>query len=228
MGCTARTRAQASDPAAGTLPTKANLDQGPVLPPGWGAKPGRRRNGVRGPPWVASITVEAPGGPSLAPGEPFLMADAHGNPVLRYIRQLAAPGPGVGAVTDADALRRFVTDHDEAAFELLVWRHGAVVSRVCRGVLRDVHAAEDAFQGTFLVLARKAGAVSGRASLAGWLYRVAYRIALRAQAQARKRAAEGPEPLDGLADPSAGDPADLAARRELHPLVYAEVNRLPP
>jgi RNA polymerase sigma factor (sigma-70 family) len=93
--------------------------------------------------------------------------------------------------------------------------------------LHDEHAAEDAFQGTFLVLARKAGVVYRQASLAGWLYQVAYRIALKAQAQARKRTTQGPEPLDRLTDRSAGDPADTLARRELQPLLYAEVNRLP-
>jgi len=156
------------------------------------------------------------------------MAAPHLDHLLRYIRKIAGPGAGFGAVSDAEALRRFVSQRDEAAFALLVWRHGAMVMNLCRGVLHDEYAAEDAFQGTFLVLARKAGGVYRQASLAGWLYQVAYRIALKAQAQARKRVTQGPEPLDRLADLSCGDPADTIARRELQPLLYAEVNRLPP
>src|SRR5690349_11960533 len=111
------------------------------------------------------------------------MAAPLADSLLRYIRKLAGRGAGPGTVSDAEALRRFVSARDEAAFELLVWRHGGMVLRLCRDILRDEHAAEDAFQGTFFVLARKARTVTRRASLAGWLYQVAYRIALRAQSQ---------------------------------------------
>src|SRR5262249_25787469 len=78
--------------------------------------------------------------------------------VFRYLRRLA-DDPAAQGVTDADLLRRFVGGRDEAAFELLLWRHAGMVLRVCRGVLGDAHDAEDAFQATFLVLARKAGSV---------------------------------------------------------------------
>src|SRR5712692_5379354 len=75
-----------------------------------------------------------------------------------------------GGLTDAQLLDRFLTEHDEAAFELLVWRHGPMVLRVCRRILRDAHGAEDAFQATFLTLACKAGSIGKRESVGSWLY----------------------------------------------------------
>ncbi|HKB05668.1 MAG TPA: efflux RND transporter periplasmic adaptor subunit [Gemmataceae bacterium] len=96
----------------------------------------------------------------------------------------AALGPGAGGPADADLLARFAAARDEGAFELLVWRHAEMVLRACRGVLRDHHAAEDAAQAAFLALARRATAVGRRGTVAGWLYRVARRVAWRA---ARRR-----------------------------------------
>ncbi|MBX9625416.1 MAG: hypothetical protein K2X82_16540, partial [Gemmataceae bacterium] len=81
-------------------------------------------------------------------------------PAVRdYLRAVAADPAGAA---DADLLARFAAIRDEAAFELLVWRHAALVRRVCLGVLRDHHAAEDAAQAAFLVVARKAGTFAGR------------------------------------------------------------------
>ncbi len=99
--------------------------------------------------------------------------------VFRRIRELLAKPTPTG-VSDAELLERFVAWRDEAAFELLVRRYEKIVFGVCLRVLHDVHDAEDAFQAAFLVLARKAGAISRRESLAGWLTRVSFRIALRA------------------------------------------------
>jgi RNA polymerase sigma factor (sigma-70 family) len=144
--------------------------------------------------------------------------------VVSYLRRAAAPvaNPGVG---DAELLDRFVRAHDQAAFELLVWRHGRMVLAACRRVLHDVHAAEDAFQATFLVLAQRAGSVGRRGCVAGWLYRVAYRTALAArQRQARRRLHE--RPLDGLPLVGRSDPAEEAAGREVRSILDAEVNRL--
>ena len=73
--------------------------------------------------------------------------------------------------------------HDKAAFELLVRRHERMVLGVCRRVLGHVQDAEDAFQATFLTLACKAGSISQRETLPSWLYKVAFRVALRAGAE---------------------------------------------
>src|SRR4029077_16890084 len=88
-------------------------------------------------------------------------------------------------------LECFVTRHEEAAFEAIVRRHGPMVMGVCRRVLGNRHDAEDAFQATFLVLVRKAGAIASRELLANWLYGVAYNTALKAKAAtARRRVCE--------------------------------------
>src|SRR5262245_3254370 len=75
----------------------------------------------------------------------------------------------------------------EAAFEALVRRHGPMVYRVCWRVLQQAQDAEDAFQATFLLLARKLSAVTRRDSLASWLHGVAHRVALNARKQAARR-----------------------------------------
>ena len=82
-------------------------------------------------------------------------------------------------VSDSELLQRFIATRDEAAFELLVWRHGAMVLGLCRRALRDEQLAEDAFQAVFLVLARKAPSIRG-GNVAGWLF--ASRVAPLARA----------------------------------------------
>src|SRR5262249_52427078 len=84
------------------------------------------------------------------------MPDEGIHPIVRFIRKSAAAGEA-RRVTDRELLQRYATERDEAAFEVLVHRHGAMVWRVCRTVLRESYAAEDAFQATFLILVRKAG-----------------------------------------------------------------------
>src|SRR5690349_21426934 len=100
------------------------------------------------------------------------------------IRQLTAAG-----LPDRQLLERYALGRDEAAFGALVRRHGPMVLGVCRRVLRDGHAAEDAFQATFLVLARRAGSLLRPEALGAWLHGVAARVALRARAQAARRRA---------------------------------------
>src|SRR5437870_4939984 len=102
--------------------------------------------------------------------------------LLHSLRRLSSPP---GADSDAALLGRFFRDRDESAFTALMARHGPMVLGVCRRVLRDVHATDDAFQATFLVLARKAGSVARPESLAGWLYGVAYRVARKARGTRR-------------------------------------------
>src|SRR3954447_2923506 len=99
------------------------------------------------------------------------MAQTQPNPLLRFLRRFAGQGEGL-LTPDADLLRRFADAGDRAAFELLLWRHGPMVLAVCRRVLRDADAAEDAFQAAFLTLARKAGSIGRRDALGAWLHQV--------------------------------------------------------
>jgi RNA polymerase sigma factor (sigma-70 family) len=128
-----------------------------------------------------------------------------------------------GAATDAELLQRFVAQRDEGAFTVLVRRHGPAVLGVCRRVLRDPNDADDAFQATFLVLARKAASITRPALLAGWLYGVAYRTAREAKTRAaRRRAHERQAPV---ARPT--EPAVEVVWSDLRPVLDEEVNRLP-
>jgi RNA polymerase sigma factor (sigma-70 family) len=138
--------------------------------------------------------------------------------VFRRLRRLTDPGgSGLG---DAELLRRYAGARDEAAFELLLWRHGPMVLGVCRRLLRRSQDAEDAFQATFLTLVRKAGSVRNGEAVGAWLYRVAYRIALRA------RTAVAPcGPLE--AEPEAAPQGDDVSWREVGPVLDEEVRRLP-
>src|SRR5437588_10959103 len=106
--------------------------------------------------------------------------------VIRHLG-LAVAARGSDGVPDAELLNRFLSRRDEAAFELLVWRHGKMVLGTCRRLLRDAHEAEDAFQACFLALARRAGSVGRRGSVGGWLHRVAFRLALGAKARRATR-----------------------------------------
>jgi RNA polymerase sigma factor (sigma-70 family) len=108
--------------------------------------------------------------------------------VLRHLYRLAG-APGAGALTDRQLLERFAGHRDEAAFAELVRRHGALVWGVCWRVLRHEQDAEDAFQATFLVLAKKAASARWQTSVGNWLYEVAHRLALKARTEAARRRA---------------------------------------
>src|SRR6267378_2564950 len=102
-----------------------------------------------------------------------------GNAVDVLLRQLRTyiAGQKAEGETDQDLLEQFLSKRDEASFAELLERHGPMVLGVCRRVLHDEHLAEDAFQATFLILARKAGSIRKQTALASWLHGVALRLA---------------------------------------------------
>lgn len=129
--------------------------------------------------------------------------------------------------SDEQLIDQFLTgqkEDAESAFETLVKRHGPMVLGVCRHVLRRDQDAEDAFQATFLVLARKAGTIHNREILGCWLYEVAYRTAIRAR-QRRARSTPRME-IQEVAESHSG-PENAASRNELRLLLRAEVDGLP-
>jgi RNA polymerase sigma factor (sigma-70 family) len=138
--------------------------------------------------------------------------------VLQQVRKLVgAPGPDL---TDGQLLELFAGRREEAAFEALVRRHGPLVLAACRRLLGDPNDADDAFQATFLALARRAPALDRRGSVAAWLYTVAYRAALRVRASRR------PPPVPAsVAGPP--DPLDQLTGKELCAVLDEEVQRLP-
>ena len=99
--------------------------------------------------------------------------------VLRDLIARLRRGGDAGGLSDAQLLQRFTKHRDEAAFELLVWRHGALVLGAARRWLGHSADAEDVFQATFLTLARKAGSIRRGEALAAWLHQVVVRIARR-------------------------------------------------
>ncbi len=142
------------------------------------------------------------------------------NKIVDHLQRVLAP-PGSG-LTDGQLLARFVDTRDEAAFTALVRRHGPMVWQLCQRVLGHAQDAEDAFQATFLVLARKAAAVVRRESVGSWLYAVAYRTALEARtAGARRRARE--KQVENMPHPVV-PPAEPADWR---PWLDQELSRLP-
>ncbi len=149
------------------------------------------------------------------------MTDRSVAALLHHLRQRV--DPAADGLSDGELVGRFVSRRDEAAFEALLRRHGPMVLRLCRSVLRDLHAAEDAFQATFLVLACKAAAIRKQQSAAGWLYGVALRVARRARTRAEQRRRLEALALTEPAAPPAGD-ADLL---ELRWLLADELQRLP-
>ena len=125
----------------------------------------------------------------------------------------AAPGPVLRLAKDA------------VAFEALVARHGPMVLATCRAVLKNEHDVEDAFQTTFLVLARKAHSIRGGDALGGWLHRVAYRAAVQASVEAKKRRRKEAE-ASAMAPLDASRPG-LETDHDLRPILHEEIDRLP-
>src|SRR5262245_52714029 len=114
------------------------------------------------------------------------MADKSLNRALRHISRLAAVQTARG-LADHELLKRFVGEKDEAAFAVLVERHGRMVLGVCRRALGSAHDAEDACQATFLVFAQKAGSIRKTTSLPSWLHGVASRVAANLKRERMRR-----------------------------------------
>jgi RNA polymerase sigma factor (sigma-70 family) len=141
----------------------------------------------------------------------------------RHFRTLFTVG-AVGGLTDGQLLERFTAQDGEAAelaFAALVERHGAMVLRVCRSVLRDPHEAHDAFQATFLVLVRRAGSLWVRDSLGPWIHQVAYRVASCARSAANRRRKH-----ERRAAEMVGSVLHEEHRDDLGDVLHDEVNRL--
>jgi RNA polymerase sigma factor (sigma-70 family) len=148
-----------------------------------------------------------------------------GGAVLQHVRTLFGVGT-VAGLADAQLLERFVTRSGEAAegaFATLVGRHGPMVLRVCRSILRDEHDAQDAFQATFLILVRRAGAVRNRDSVASWLYGVAYRTACCARTATARRRRHERHAARTMAVQVSGE----EDRDDFGPVLHEELGRLP-
>jgi RNA polymerase sigma factor (sigma-70 family) len=150
------------------------------------------------------------------------MATAPLGAVLQHIHSLAEDCPNP-QYADDELLHAFLARGDQAAFELILTRHGPMVLRVCRRVLDNLQDAEDAFQATFLFLAQQARSVRKKASLASWLHGVALRMATNARRSAARRTRHERQ----SAPAPTSDPAWQAAWHEVQSILDEEIQRLP-
>jgi RNA polymerase sigma factor (sigma-70 family) len=152
------------------------------------------------------------------------MATAQMRCVTQHLRRLLAH-ENAGDLPDGELLDRFVMQGDDSAFAVLVRRHGAMVLGVCRRALGNLHDAEDAFQATFLVLARKAASIRRHTSVASWLYAVAHHLALKARTTVQRRFIHETQVRAMLLTdpPNAALPPDT----ERHAILDEELRRLP-
>ena len=148
------------------------------------------------------------------------MRTSPNNSLIDHLRAVLLPD--CAAFGDAVLLDRFLERHDEAAFAVLVIRHGPMVWGVCRRLLHQ-HDAEDAFQATFLVLARKAASIRSKDMLGNWLYGVAHQTALQARRTAARRRAKEVQ-LTTMPDIKAVETDPWA---DIQPLLDEELSRLP-
>src|SRR6266702_2470027 len=142
--------------------------------------------------------------------------------LLQYLRKLVSQ-PATLGLSDQELLQRFAEQRDESAFTTLVRRHGPMVLRLCQRLLHNEHDAEDVCQATFLVLASKAASRFWQPSVASWLHRVAYHMALRAKAGAVRRAVHERH----VVERPLPDPLETITARELLTVLDEELTRLP-
>jgi RNA polymerase sigma factor (sigma-70 family) len=124
--------------------------------------------------------------------------------------------------SDVDLLHRFASQREDAAFSVLVERHAPMVMSVCKRVLGEHHAAEDAFQAVFFVLAQRAATIRLHRPLGAWLYAVAQRVALDARAKTRSRRNRERQ----LQSMPQADRLDEQTWRELRSILDEEIGRL--
>jgi RNA polymerase sigma factor (sigma-70 family) len=155
------------------------------------------------------------------------MAVKNSGNALVQLRTLFNVG-AIGALSDCQLLEQFATGRGEPrelAFAALVDRHGPLVLRVCRSVLRDGDAAEDAFQATFLALARKAGSLWAQDSLASWLHQAAYRAAVHDRSATIRRRSH--EHAAAALRPESVALPHHANDDDLEKIIHEELDRLP-
>jgi RNA polymerase sigma factor (sigma-70 family) len=150
------------------------------------------------------------------------MASGQADTILRHLRSVLE-GETTRGLTDAQLLRRFAAGREESALAALMQRHGRLVWGVCRHLLPREQDAEDAFQATFLVLARRAGSIRKHEAVGSFLYGVAYRVAMKARQGARQRQARERQ---APARSQEQAPSDLAWR-ELQAVLDEELQHLP-
>jgi len=148
------------------------------------------------------------------------MSDGRLSKALRYLRRSFAPSSD--EPSDRQLLARFAECRDHDAFAVLVQRHGPMVLAVCRRLLGDVTDAEDAFQATFVVLARKAGARGWQESIGSWLYEVAYRCASKVRTASARRRCQSQVP-----DMPHEETTSDVERHELRAALDDELSRMP-
>jgi RNA polymerase sigma factor (sigma-70 family) len=141
--------------------------------------------------------------------------------MLSHFRQLVAPA--ADRLADRELLQHYLGGRDETAFQALLKRHGPMVFGVCQAILHHQQDAEDAFQATFLVLARNAHSIRRQDGLASWLHGVAYRVARKALVRCRRRQAN----LAKAVPAAAAVPADDLSWGEVKAILHAELAALP-
>src|SRR5262249_44505159 len=141
--------------------------------------------------------------------------------VIHHIRSIV-DAQMLAEATDGQLVERFIRSHEERAFATLMKRHGPMVFGVCRGVLRQLEDAEDVFQATFLLFARKARSIRKQESVASWLHGEAYRLAVRAKAQ---RILRRVQERKASAMPKIGPSLD-EAWAEVQPVLHEEMEKL--
>ena len=149
------------------------------------------------------------------------MPSSHASLLRSYLQRLAGT-PHVGD-SDSDVLARFAQRGDDDAFAVLVSRHGPLVLRVCQSVLGRSADVDDAFQATFVVLARKAATLSWQKCIASWLHVVARRVSLKLRSRVRHASA-----LDQIDEPAmTAEPDTSLTVREAERLLHDELASLP-